>query len=133
MRENPALKLTAAHAPESLVRFEIRPRLKGSDLKYSPFPRAHTRELGAGAQRLDALKPGVTKTLVTSLVTKERAGFQRLVSNVVSTEPDVLPTVSSGPVSKAVSTQSGFKLALDCTMSPNPSAGFLLCACWWPA
>jgi hypothetical protein len=48
-------------------------------------------------------------------------------------ETDVLPTVSSGPVSKAVSTQSGFKLALACTMSPNPSAGFLLCACWWPA
>ena len=31
---------------------------------------------------------------------------------MVNTESDVLPTVSSGPVSKAVSTQSGFKLAL---------------------
>lgn len=30
-------------------------------------------------------------------------------------ETDVLPTVSSGTVSKAVSTQSGFKLALACT------------------
>jgi hypothetical protein len=42
------------------------------------------------------------------LVTKERAGFQSAVSNQVSMETDVLPTVSSGPVS----TQSGFKLAL---------------------
>ena len=103
---------TESAVSAALARFEIRPRLKGSDLKSSPFPRAHTRELGAGAQRLDALKPGVTKTLVTSLVTKERAGFQSAVSNQVSMETDVLPTVSSGPVSKAVSTQSGFKLAL---------------------
>ena len=65
--------------------------------------RARARELGAGAQRLDALKPGVTKTLVTGLVTKERAGFQSAVSNQVSMETDVLPTVSSGPVSKAAS------------------------------
>ena len=58
-------------------------------MKSSPSPRAGTQELGAGAQRLDALKPGVTKTLVTSLVTKERAGFQSAVSNQVSMETKV--------------------------------------------
>jgi hypothetical protein len=54
------------------------------------------------------------------LVTKERAGFQSAVSNQVSMETDVLPTVSSGPVS----TQSGFKLALACTRRKGTPGGF---------